>query len=150
MLIAIIVVAVIIWPRDKPQPAAAPQPAPQPAAPKFPPAAVVLPEPAVSALATDLVSKAVAEPDQFDSTYQGKTVDVTGEIDAIKLDVSNRRFIAMAGGTERILGVRCFFAPANFDQLKGVDVGQKVVIRGRVEDREPNITLRECAIIAVP
>jgi hypothetical protein len=137
-------------------PAAAPAPvavAVPPAPPAAPPAtrraAIVLPGPATAVESEAMIATAVVDKAAADKTYQGKTIDVTGDVLGIRTDLTGREFVALSGGVERTLGVRCFLREENRFQAGEIANGSHVTIRGRyeVDPAEPNLVLRDCAVI---
>ncbi|HEX8912818.1 MAG TPA: hypothetical protein VF796_10700 [Humisphaera sp.] len=133
------------------------EPAPAPVAvqqaPVAPPAsrraAVVLPGPAVAVDAEGMIALAATDKAEADKAYKDRTIDVTGDVLGIKTDVLLREFVALSGGVERTLGVRCYFKEENRFQAAEISQGFHVTIRGRyeVDPAEPNLVLRDCAVI---
>lgn len=121
-----------------PPPAPAPSSAPQP---------VLLGPADFSESAEKMLATLNDGRDKFHEARYGKVIEVTGEVTGIRTDLTNRRFVALSGGVERTLGVRCFFAPANLYQIDDLSRGQRVVIRGRYETVEPDIVLLDCGVV---
>jgi len=134
---------------ERPAPAlvAVPTAPAKPATPKR--AAVVLPGPATAATADDMIARGATDKAEADKAYQGKTIDVTGDVLGIRTDLTGREFVALSGGVERTLGVRCFLKDENRFQASEISSGYRVTIRGRyeVDPAEPNLVLRDCAVL---
>ena len=146
--IAVLVIAGagVIWMMMLNKPAAAPA-ATQPTGPAKP-VAVVLEGPAIEANASDLINLYKEKPEEADTKFNGKTVDVTGSISA-KLDSNfdGTRAIALEGGVQRFAGVRCVLKEANYFQMADVERGETVTIRGRCEGLTSDVVLRDCAVL---
>jgi hypothetical protein len=127
-------------------PAAGPSPAAAAATPTAP-QPVLLGKPDLSESSDDMIAILNKGRDKFHEARHGKVIDVTGDITDIRLDLTNRRFVALSGGVERTLGVRCFFAETNLFQIDELKRGQRVVIRGRYETVEPDIVLLDCGVV---
>lgn len=120
-------------------------PATAPVPPKQNP--VVLPGPAIAISAPELVTAYSSDPAVGDTKFKGKTVDVTGVVFSKKLDVTGEYFIAMEGGSEGFLGIRCYLHESNRFQFDEVETGQTLVVRGICDGVMTHVVLRSAAVI---
>lgn len=83
-----------------------------------------------------------------DGKFKGKTVQVTGVVDAVKTDVMGHIYVSV--GTGKILEVpvlQCFFAASEAGGVSALSRGEKVTARGRVAGLTMNVLARDCEIV---
>jgi hypothetical protein len=83
-----------------------------------------------------------------DGKFKGKTVQVTGVVDAVKTDVMGH--IDVSVGTGKILEVpvlQCFFAASEAAGVSSLSRGEKVTVRGRVAGLTMNVLARDCELV---
>jgi hypothetical protein len=83
-----------------------------------------------------------------DGKFKGKTVQVTGVVDAVKTDVMGHIYVSV--GTGKILEVpvlQCFFAGSEAGGVSALSRGEKVTVRGRVAGLTMNVLARDCELV---
>lgn len=83
-----------------------------------------------------------------DGKFKGKTIQVTGVVDAVKTDVMGHIYVSV--GTGKILEVpvlQCFFAASEAGGVSSLSRGEKVTLRGRVAGLTMNVLARDCELV---
>ena len=103
--------------------------------------------PAINIDAGSLYAEYEANAIAAETKFQGNTVIVMGIVEDIDEDIMGDAYVTLTdGGDWSMWGVQCYFADANRPQLAQLTKGQKVTLKGRVDDYLLNVEVRGCAI----
>ncbi|HMO77714.1 MAG TPA: hypothetical protein PKA42_02285 [Candidatus Paceibacterota bacterium] len=99
--------------------------------------------------ATDLIADYRANEIAADSTYKGKTVQVTGVVGSIAKDILNNPYVTLkneSGSTFE--SVQCFFSRADEASLANVSKDTRITLQGRVSGWSlSSVVIRDCSIL---
>lgn len=80
--------------------------------------------------------------------YEGKVIEVTGEIQSIvEKDVTDNASIVI-GETDSENGVQCAFIQSQNSEIAKLSKGQQVTIKGTVWGKTENVQLTGCILIS--
>lgn len=83
---------------------------------------------------------------EANATYIGKTLQLTGQIERMGLDVADIPYVQFAG--DQLGGIQCFFKREDHVDLAQFKVGQTVTIQGRCIGRIIHIALDQCVLLS--
>jgi len=111
----------------------------QPAAPKTE-------EPGMKITATKLYSDYKANEIAADTSYKGKTLEITGAVNEIKKDITNTMYVTLKG--DQYFGdVQCYFNDKYTSQLANLKKGQQLTVKGKCDGLMMNVLIKNCEII---
>jgi len=102
--------------------------------------------PAIYIDAVSLFNEYEANSIAAEAKFQGRTVIVTGVVTEID-QLFEQPYVTLTDGDEwSWAGVDCYFPEENKPQLAQLTKGQKVTLKGRVDDYSMSVDVRGCTI----
>lgn len=80
-----------------------------------------------------------------DQEYKGRIVEVSGKVGSVGKDVLEKAYVTLKGGN-LMREVQCFVTKAQENKLAGLEKGQSIKIKGKVEGLMMNVVIRGCLI----
>ena len=82
-----------------------------------------------------------------DEIYKGKTLRVSGTIDAVGKDILDAMYVTLSSGRQySITNVQCMFSDDHKNALAGLKKGQSVTLLGTCNGKFGNVLLKDCRI----
>jgi tRNA_anti-like len=104
-------------------------------------------QPEVTVSAAQLSADYQANEVAADAQYKGKIVLITGIVDTIGKDITDRMYVSLkSGGEYSIFGVQCFFAKAHESELAQLQKGEFVAMKGKCDGKFGNVLLKGCVL----
>jgi hypothetical protein len=101
--------------------------------------------------AADLLQEFRDDPDSADRKYTGKYLEISGVVQRIGQGRHETSFIILTGGDENVkLKIECFFDLADKKeeaQIKRLDKGQSIKVRGEYDGQVSNVQVRDCVLV---
>lgn len=101
--------------------------------------------------AKDLLQEFVNDPASADRKYAGKYLELSGVVERSGWGRHETPFVILTGGDEKAkLKIECFFEPATKNdeaQIKRLDKGQSITVRGEYDGQVSNVQIRECVLV---
>jgi hypothetical protein len=99
--------------------------------------------------ADQLIQDYERDPAASDKKYQNQAIEVTGTVERVTRDPTKTWYVILrvGGGGPRATHFQCFFDGADEDDvadLKDLNVGEEITVRGRFEGKQEVIRLRDC------
>lgn len=104
--------------------------------------------------ATDLLQEFGNDPASADREYAGKYLEISGVVERSGWGRHERPFVILTGGDENAkIKIECFFDLADKNdeaQIKRLDKGQSITLRGEYDGQVSNVQVRECVLVEPP
>jgi len=101
--------------------------------------------------AADLLQEFANDPASADRKYAGKYLEVSGVVERSGQGRHETSFIILNGDDENVkLKIECFFDLADKKdeaQIKRLDKGQAITVRGEYDRQVSNVQLRDCVLV---
>jgi hypothetical protein len=101
--------------------------------------------------AGDLLQEFVNDPASADRKYAGKYLEVSGVVERSGWGRHESPFVILTGGDANAkLKIECFFDLASKNdeaQIKRLDKGQSITVRGEYDGQVSNVQVRECVLV---
>jgi hypothetical protein len=101
--------------------------------------------------AADLLQEFTNDPDSADRKYAGTYLEISGVVERSGHGRYETPFVILTGGEENAkLKIECFFVLANKKdegQIKRLDKGQSITVRGEYDGQVSNVQLRDCVLV---
>jgi hypothetical protein len=101
--------------------------------------------------AADLLQEFRDDPESADRKYAGKYLEISGVVQRIGQGRHETSFLILTGGDEKgKLKIECFFDMADKKeeaQIKRLDKGQSITVRGEYDRQVSNVQVRECVLV---
>lgn len=95
---------------------------------------------------TELYTEYTSDEAAANSTYLGKTVELTGIVAEKKEEEGNRAILLLEIPGE-MFGINCAFEADHSAEVQSIEPGQSITLRGKVDGFTFDVNLSRCVII---
>ena len=82
-----------------------------------------------------------------DQKYQDKIVQVSGAVARVEQDVSGQVAVILQGSPARLSGIECLVQHPQIPQVRHLQPGQQVIVKGYGAGKKIHIRLRNCLLM---
>ena len=85
-----------------------------------------------------------------DKKYRDKVIQVSGQVSRIEQDDSGQVALILQGDPSRLSGVECLIHRSQIPDLRQLQFGQRVIVKGYGAGKKVHVRLRGCLLIHAP
>ena len=85
-----------------------------------------------------------------DKKYRDKVIQVSGQITRIEQDDSGQVALILQGDPSRLSGVECLVHRSQIPDLRQLQSGQRVIVKGYGAGKKVHVRLRGCLLVHAP
>ncbi len=85
-----------------------------------------------------------------DKKYRDKIIQVSGQVTRIEQDDSGQVALILQGDPSRLSGVECLIHQSQLPDLRQLQSGQRVIVKGYGAGKKVHVRLRGCLLVHAP
>ena len=85
-----------------------------------------------------------------DKKYRDKVIQVSGQVSRIEQDDSGQVALILQGDPSRLSGVECLVHRSQIRDLRQLQFGQRVIVKGYGAGKKVHVRLRGCLLVHAP
>ena len=85
-----------------------------------------------------------------DKKYRDKVIQVSGQVTRIEQDDSGQVALILQGDPSRLSGVECLIHQSQIPDLRQLQSGQRVIVKGYGAGKKVHVRLRGCLLVHAP